>query len=260
MSAIAMLAFVICGVEHSGTTLVSDLFRQHPGLDSGFETGVLLASSPRGFLEQMPFALNILGGWSITQEELEACCDTDSFPTFYDRLAKVSRCLELDCRHVFDKTPRYLAHLPSCLERTPVPFIATYKDPRSIVFSDYLRAGKPAFDAWFEAYAGPKLGYMQHLHAMLGSDAAAGPRVLRVRLETLCLQPHATCEAIFAHCGYAFSAGYLSLRNLRYHHTRATTISARIPFEYREHFTTAQCRKIANHFAVLDSWFYDEHA
>ena len=41
-----MLRFIICGPEHSGTTLISDIFRQVPGLDSGFEVGVLLADTP----------------------------------------------------------------------------------------------------------------------------------------------------------------------------------------------------------------------
>ena len=31
--------FLVCGVEHSGTTLVSDLFRQIPHCESGFEVG-----------------------------------------------------------------------------------------------------------------------------------------------------------------------------------------------------------------------------
>ena len=51
-----MLAFVICGVEHSGTTLISEIFRQVPMLDSGFETGVLLSETPSQFLQEMPFA------------------------------------------------------------------------------------------------------------------------------------------------------------------------------------------------------------
>lgn len=28
---------VICGLEHTGTTLISELFRQIPHIDSGFE-------------------------------------------------------------------------------------------------------------------------------------------------------------------------------------------------------------------------------
>ncbi len=252
-----MLDFVICGVEHSGTTLVSDLFRQVPGLDSGFETGVLLSPSPRQFLQEMPFAENILGGWCISQEELEACCDTESFAQFYDRIAAVSRCIEPGCRTVFDKTPRYFSQLSGCLAKTQVPFIVTYKDPRSIVFSDYVRAGRPGFDAWFEDYAGPKLGYMQHLYGIYCGVAAEDPRVLRVGLESLCMQPRVVSEAMFAHCGYAFSIRYLLLEHLRYHHTRAATISPRIPFEYLEVFSAGQLRLIVRWFSGLGGWFYD---
>ena len=40
---------IICGMEHSGTTLVSDLVRQTGAYESGFEIGVLLEDSPKAF-------------------------------------------------------------------------------------------------------------------------------------------------------------------------------------------------------------------
>ena len=252
-----LLAFVICGVEHSGTTLVSDIFRQVPLLDSGFETGVLLSESPRQFLQEMPFADHIRGGWEITQEELVECCEAETFESFYERLAARSRCIEPGYRAVFDKTPRYLAHLASCMEKVDVPFVITYKDPRAIVCSDYTRAGSPDFDAWFESYADEKLGYMRQLYDNFSSFAARGKRVLRIGLETLCLNPRTTCEALFAHCGQEFSLRYLLLQNLRYPHTRTTSISPRTPFEYLETFSEPQRIKIARYFSELDAWFYD---
>jgi hypothetical protein len=256
-SSLGMLAFVICGVEHSGTTLLSNIFRQVPMLDSGFETGVLLSDTPRHFLQEMPFAENIRGDWQITQEELEECCEADTFDMFYERLAACSRCIEPGCRAVFDKTPRYLAHLADCMEKVRVPFVVTYKDPRAIVYSDYTRAGSPDFDSWFETYADEKLGYLRVLHDQFNGIAGRSKRVLRIGLETICLNPRTACESLFAHCGHEFSLRYLLLENLRYAATRTTSISPRTPFEYLLGFSEPQRARIARHFSELDSWFYD---
>jgi SAM-dependent methyltransferase len=251
------LAFVICGVEHSGTTLLSEIFRQVPGLDSGFETGVLLSETPRHFLQEMPFADNICGDWNITQEELEECCEADTFEVFYERLAAHSRCIAPGCRAVFDKTPRYLVNLGDCLEKVQVPFVVTYKDPRATVFSDYTRAGSPDFESWFATYADEKLGYLRVLHDQFNGLAGRSKRVLRISLEAICLNPRASCEKLFAHCGQDFSLRYLLLQNRRYGDTRAASISPRTPFEYLLGFSEPQRAKIARHFSELDSWFYD---
>ena len=252
-----MISFVICGVEHSGTTLISDLFRQAPGVDSGFEVGVLLRASPRRFPKTQPYAREILRGWTITSDELEFCCDTDSFVEFYGRLQRASRALKPATLRIFDKTPRYMAYLDSCLEKVPVPFVVTYKDPRAIVFSDFRRSGRQDFDAWFDAYFPLKLGYLKQLYMHYRSRAARSRRVLRVSLEHLCLHPRAAAERIFAHCGEAFSLRYLLLETSSYLGDRATSVSPRMPFEYLASLTSDQNRSVARLFSDLDEWFYD---
>ncbi len=252
-----MISFVICGVEHSGTTMVSDLFRQVSSIDAGVEVGVLLNRTPRQFLFATPFAANMLGGWNITAAELACCCDTDSFSRFYDRLRSFSRDLKPGTSTIFDKTPRYLAQLETCLAKVPVPFILTYKDPRSIVFSDFTRSGEADFDRWFDGYAEAKLGYLRLLYMNYRSRAARGRRVLRVGLETLCLNPRTMCEAMFAHCRQAFLLRYLLFAELRYRQTRSTSISPRIPFEYMNGLSVGQQRLVVRAFAEFGEWFYD---
>ena len=252
-----MISFVICGVEHSGTTLVSDLFRQDPHVDSGFEVGVLLGSTPRRFPRTLPYARNILQGWNITSTELACCCGTDSFEEFYVRLKDLSRGLKAPTARIFDKTPRYLAYLDSCLKKVSVPFVVTYKDPRAIVFSDFKRSGQQNFDRWFEEYALLKLGYLQQLYAHYRSRAARSRRVLRVSLEHLCLHPRTASEQLFSHCGEKFSLKYLLFENSRFLGDRAASISPRLPFEYLTSLTSEQNRSILRLFSDLDEWFYD---
>ena len=253
-----MLALVICGIEHSGTTLVSDLFRQVPGMDAGFECGVLLCDSPRTFPDRQPFFGNMLGGWGIDEDALKQCCETDDFAEFYASLASRSTLLRENTSCIFDKTPRYLLQLTDCLSRVPVPFVCTYKDPRAIVYSDFMRANPSSFEEWYDHYRTPKRRYMRELYSQMTmrSDDRRG-RVLTVSLEELCLDTRNMLERIFSFVRLPFSLDYLLIENRRHAHNRADSVSARIAFEYRLGLTQAQTTVIEQDFSAFAAWFYD---
>ncbi|MDA3857602.1 MAG: hypothetical protein PF480_05060, partial [Roseovarius sp.] len=151
------MKFLICGLEHTGTTLISDLFRQVPQLDSGFECGVLLRDSPAQFRDLKPFVSNMKAGWGITEADLDFCCAAPDFPTFYARLMDASTVIAPDTRAIFDKTPRYLSELSSVLGRCECPVVISHKDPRAIVCSDFKRTKGVSFDDWYEGYRTLKL-------------------------------------------------------------------------------------------------------
>ncbi len=252
-----MIGFVICGPEHSGTTLVSDLFRQVPGIDAGFEVGVLLAATPRAFPAMQVHAEITRWGWGIDQAALEQCCDTDDHATFYARLQAASTVLRPGTRTVFDKTPRYLAELQACMARVAAPVFVVFKDPRAIVHSDWRKAGRPPFQAWFEAYAPDKRGYLLALYAQYQRvKQVRDPRVCPVRLEALCLEARRTCERMYAHVGVAFDPAFMVLHGVRYENTRHGSISAGEPFGYLAGFSVAERACIVHAFGGLDDWFY----
>jgi len=89
METIPNLAGIICGTEHGGTTLAAQLLRQHPDLDTGFECGCLLYSSPQEFLQSNnPWSNHLLyGGWQILRSDVENC---QTFTEFYAALAQHS--------------------------------------------------------------------------------------------------------------------------------------------------------------------------
>lgn len=251
-----MLGFVICGIEHSGTTLCSDLFRQAPGIDAGFELGVMLAATPRGF-PGVDSHFQYLGpGWGLADGEVAWACDTEDFAEFYRRLLIRARYLKPGTRVIFDKTPRYFAHLTDCLARTPAPFIATYKDPRAIVHSDYLRAGAPEFFSWFAAYAEAKHSYLRGIYAQFLRHRG-NARVLFLALEQICLAAGETCRAMFAHAGIPFDPGYLVLRDKRYPNTREASIAAGIPFLWRRDLPDGAADAVRARFAEFEAWFFD---
>lgn len=248
------LRFAICGVEHSGTTLVSDLFRQVPGLDSGFEVGVLLGERPADFPGIQPFAGNMKAGWGITDADMEVICASPTFDEFYRKLGETSTVIDKN-GDLFDKTPRYLAMLGECMQRARVPFIATYKDPRSIVFSDFQRAKTDDFDAWYDEYHAKKIGYMKTLYANYVSHRDDA-QVEFASLEDLSVNTENTLKRLFNHVGVEFDYSYLLLKNLRYKNTHSNFIDMRTPFKYMEAFDKTRCRRIAADFAQFDEWFH----
>ncbi len=253
-----MIGFVICGVEHSGTTLVSDLFRQVPGIDAGFEVGVLLADTPRAFPALSVHAEITRWGWGLDEAALEACCNTDDFLEFYRRLQAASVVIWRDTHTIFDKTPRYLADLGACMRKLRVPFFVTFKDPRAIVYSDWRNSGAPEFFAWFADYAPVKVAYVRTMYAEYQrAMEVRDPLFCPIRLEELCVDTRRTCERMYAHVGCAFSPAYMVLRGVRYENTRFNAVSAGVPFEYYAHFDAAVQAEIARVFGELGDWFYE---
>ncbi len=250
------LKLVICGMEHTGTTLVSDLFRQVPGIDAGFEGGVLLCDTPSAFRNLPPFSHNILKGWGITQDEFALCCDAPDHAEFYKRLKSFSRVLAPETQQVFDKTPRYIAQLDDCLRRVDVPFVVTHKDPRAIVASDFKRAKVDDFDAWYRDYMRPKRRYMKTCYTQWLA-ARQNPRVVSVGLEDMAMNARATLERLFAHAGLKFHLSYAVMDKLRYANTRANFVSAAIAFEYMSKISASDQARIREDFAEMDAWYYE---
>lgn len=250
------LKFVICGMEHTGTTLVSDLFRQVSGVDAGFEVGVLLCETPARFLDLPPFSHNILKGWGITQDEFVHCCVAPDHAEFYRRLKACSRVLAPQTTALFDKTPRYVAQLDACLGRVDVPFIVTHKDPRAIIASDFKRAKVDDFGAWYDSYKRPKHKYMKTCYTQWLA-ARDNPRVACVGLEEMAMNARAALERIFAHAGLEFDLSYAVMDKLRYANTRANFVSAAIAFEYMTQISPSDQARIREDFSDMDAWYYE---
>ncbi|KIN75410.1 sulfotransferase [Sulfitobacter guttiformis] len=254
MSPVSLL-FVVCGLEHTGTTLISDLFRQVEGIDSGFEGGVLLRSSPNEFRDLQPFATNMLKGWGITQEQLDHCCDADDFDTFYMRLAEASTVINANTNRIFDKTPRYLSELSKVLERCDCPVLVSYKDPRAIVCSDFKRAKTDDFDTWYDSYRGPKLRYMTSCYEQFAMHTGTA-RVKAIGLENLAMNARNSMEEMFAHVGETFKIEHAIIDSLRYKNVRNKTVSADIVFEYKGILSHRDQDRVLNDFAVCEQWIY----
>lgn len=248
-------SFLICGPEHSGTTLLSDIFRQTSKFESGFECGVLLAKSPKEFRNLEPFVSNISRGWMISSNSLDYICDTEDFSEFYSRLIG---CSKIDFnKRIFDKTPRYLLKLREICDKIDVPVYVCFKDPRSIVASDFVRSGEKIFEAWFDGYVEAKKRYLMNLYAnySMAKDCQINNCCL-VRLEDMCLNTRETLDRVFFYVNESFNLKYLNFERLRYAHTKEKYIAANIPFVYLKILDKHQILKIEKEFSICDDWFY----
>jgi len=247
--------FIVCGVEHSGTTLVSDLFRQVDGLDSGFEVGVLMSDRPADFLKHQPFATNMLEGWGISQAQLEEACLQNTPDEFYRKLKDLSSLISAETRYIFDKTPRYLSQLSACLKKTDKPFIVCYKDPRATVFSDYKRSKSPDFYTWYEEYLPGKLRYLKNCYQEyeLNKNNA---RVAFISLEELALNAKNSMHGLFEHVDCQFKLDYVIMSDLRFKNTHGNSVSIPIAFAYMNKFDEKIKDTIERDFSELSDWFY----
>ncbi|MCP9927985.1 sulfotransferase [Cyanobium sp. CH-040] len=253
------LDFVICGLEHSGTTLASDLFRQVPGCDSGFECGVLLCESPREFPSLQPFYNNMIVGWQITEKDLESACSTDSFTGFYDCLYNSSGLFRDNKPSIrFDKTPRYIVNLPAICDTLDVPFVVMIKDPRSLLWSDFRRSKRPLEEIhlWYEEWAPAKLGYMEKAYKGY-LEAWQSDQCIVIRLEDLCLRARETFESMFAHVNIEPRVNYMCIRDKRYLNTVGKSISVSVAVEHLLGLPPEIQQRVQTDFGHLDRWFYD---
>src|SRR5688572_28260285 len=77
------LIALVCGFEKSGTTLLNEILRRHPDLDSGFEGGFLLGASPRDFRNFQPYYAYFRQTWELSRADMLYICDTDSWGECY---------------------------------------------------------------------------------------------------------------------------------------------------------------------------------
>lgn len=252
------LSFLVCGLEHSGTTMISDLFREHPDTESGFECGVLLCDSPKEFRTFKPFCDHMEVGWGITKQDLDECCDVNSFTEFYSRLFSKSTIInQSKAQVIFDKTPRYITHMQEVQSKVNLPTIAVIKDPRSLALSDFKRSETPLddIDTWYEGWKDAKISYMRSAYEGY-QYAWNNESCLVLRLEDICFNAKATVESMFNFVGLEFRCEYLDLRHKRFGNTSGSSISVNSCMRFMEALPKQIQSKVEKDFAEFDRWFY----
>ncbi len=212
---------VITGMEHSGTTILSILLKQHPRLECGFECGFLLAESPAAFQNIHPWYEWMQEPvsehhWGVSAKDLQRICASNSWAEAYRKLMAYSPIFKEGLtQQICDKTPRYLKHLDRVLDQLHecVPCLVIEKDIRNLWLSHRKRHGDlGAFVESFEQYhEGLRRGLARH-----------GQRIHRIQYETLCMDLETELPRIFSVLNLTCEPEYVSgrLENLRKYYNR----------------------------------------
>ena len=249
--------FIICGLEHTGTTLVSELFRQIPDCDSGFECGVLLAENPSSFKNLQPFYGNVKNGWEIKDKHLEEACESKEFSQFYDLIYENSNLFNQIPSIRFDKTPRYISDLENIIKKLNVPAVVTCKSIQSIAWSDYKRSkffNSNDIESFLNSYVKSKKIYLSRVFK--GYEFAKTSELCKIiHLEDLCFNAYEESVNIFNHCNQVFKKEYFVLRNKRFNNTRGNSIDISLGSEHLISAPKIFQERVQEEFIdIIDSW------
>ena len=180
---------VVTGMEHSGTTVLSSLIKNAPGVFGGFECGFLLAPAPAKFDAKCcrPWDAWIRQGgahmWNVSAGGLRSIRSASGFDDMYARLIAASPTLRaIPNVKVLDKTPAYIRRLTTVLNKVPgVPCVVSVKGNST----------------------NPELLNAQRHHAS---------RILVVEHEQLVADPHGTMRQVFGFLRLHWLPSYLSMR------------------------------------------------
>lgn len=122
------LRCIVTGMEHTGTTVTSELIMSAPGLIGAFETGFLLAPTPGEFALVHPWYswLNYstaTGSLGLHEPQVSELLASASHAAMYEYVMRASP-LARGSRQYVDKTPRYYTQLAAVMDRAPgVPVV-----------------------------------------------------------------------------------------------------------------------------------------
>jgi len=246
------LLCLVCGFERGGTTTVSELLCQAPGVAAGFEGGFLLARDPASFPAVEPYYGMALRGWGLALEDMEYICSAPKWEELYRRLA--ARFRPGEGVRIFDKTPRYMERLADVMAKVPgVPVVVIVRDPRALFWSWLKRAGERPAD-WLATYAGRYRSYAAGYAA--ARDAGLQSRLLLVRHEDLSLRPEDEGRRIFSFLGLEFDPSYVSF-SPRFQNVRGAGVTSAFVLEYRDHLTAGECEEILQATAACSDWWWE---
>ena len=208
-----ILACMVCGYAHGGTTFFTGVLSAHPGITGRFECGILHPDHPRGITSLKPTERDILKNhWGIDDAVLTELAAQASFADAYRTLLARS---DLEDREtpgirIYDKSPAYVRRLPHWARVLPVPIFVVTRDPRAVFASQLtkkLRVQRATFDPGqavrTHAQAPDLDAFIAHYNAIheqvVQAMAMPGHRVLRVQLEELVLDFEGQRRRIFAH-------------------------------------------------------------
>jgi len=147
------LLCLVTGMEHSGTTIISKIISSHPDIYTGYEGGVLQGDLD-DFKNKKPFFNWMMepcdkGHWGILPKDMIDICSSDTYDEAYIKIKKYAgkngpelfRNIFQNSKYIIDKTPQYVYHLDSIMQKVSVPVIITEKTYDQLYKSYVIKRG-----------------------------------------------------------------------------------------------------------------------
>lgn len=256
-SPFAPLIALVCGFEKSGTTLLNEILRRHPQLDSGFECGFLLGDSPREFKNFQPYYAYFRQTWELSREDVRYICDTDDWAECYRRARERAPFIHNKSAYIFDKTPIYMRYLASVMKKVPgIPCVVSVRDPRALMLSWANWSGfRDDPEKWiagnFEANCERLLSYANGYRKAV--DAGLGPIVLN-QFETMCLRPEEQLSKIFSAIKLEFDPSFLQFSSK--HFVYGNRVSTDYLCPYKGRLSKSLCDRILDATSQFSDWHF----
>lgn len=253
------LKLIVCGFEKSGTTLVNEILRRHPELDSGFECGFLLADTPQQFASIQPYYSYFRKCWELSKDDMRYILDTPNWAECYRRARACSPVIKNKQSALFDKTPIYMQHLPDVLDKVVnVPCVVTVRDPRALFYS---------WARWSGGADNPERYIRDHLQQYIDRYCSYGEgyrramlrysdRITLIQFEALCNDPVFYCRRIFESIGLSFSSEFLNFNSKYFVYGNA--VSKEYIFSYRSYLSESLCELILQGLTNYSEWWFNE--
>jgi hypothetical protein len=279
---------LVCGFERGGTTLVAELIRQHPEIDGRFECGFLLADKMADYVDLEIYVRNLKAGWGLSQESFEYIVQSPTHRTAYQRLVKYSNLPDKNIR-IYDKTPRYMRHLPNVLKKVDVPCICVVRDPRALYWSQrkhfdhdellhqeyehvyhtltrfsrvpvinwlsrkYLERQREK--VWLERFCGY---FLRYGNAWKTANDLFPGRILLVSHDNLCTHPKGETQRIYDFLGLAFEDEYIKLPTTPDPYVDRGGIIPDLIYEYRKGLSKTDQDTLIDRTKEFAEWHWHE--
>lgn len=253
----ATLKAIVCGYEKSGTTLLNEILRRHPALDSGFECGILFGNSPREFRKYQPYCAFFRKTWQLQKEDLRYICATDDWDECYRRARERSPLIVDKSVYLFDKTPGYMRVLPSVLAKVPgVPCVVSVRDPRALMLSWANWSGfSDDPEVWLlENFEQNLERFLSYARGYAQARELYPQRLFLSQFEQLCSEPEAQLQAIFQFIGMEFRPEYMNFSSQ--HFVYGNRVSTEYLYPYRGKLSEQTCSRILDATAEYSAWHY----
>ncbi|GAB4524015.1 MAG: hypothetical protein Fur0018_07260 [Anaerolineales bacterium] len=277
---------LVCGYERGGTTLVGELIRQHPRMDGRFEVGFLLAEPLSAFPDMHPYARSVKIAWGLDDDALGYVCAAPSYAEAYRRLLERSNLPDKSVR-IYDKTPRYMKHLPEVMQKVDVPVVCVVRDPRGVYWSaqKHWDKSKLELERWeplYRRFTAPDMPafvrritqriferrsdlikmdafceyYRTYGRACRQASARFGERLLLVQYDALCAHPVEETRRIYEFLGLEFDESYLNFPKRPDQYVDRGGIRTELALEYRAHMRRGDQKRVLRNTQEFSEWHW----